>query len=283
MECALVGSLQHGPEGLDALGMDVAPDILAIDVPDRLMVVGHAPVDDIIVGVDPGLRRRPFGNEAVQGPLVGRLDNGGTHPVGGAVARAGDNRLADRPAALEGLALAPGHVLAQTAHINLVDLDRTRHAGGCPGPGLAQPLGQEVRRFLGDAEVAVQLHARYALERRRPEIDRDGPFLQTDPGTVHHRPAAHAEIAPAPAAPIGQRPARRNRAQLSRAAAQRAMGRLAGRAPTPFLEPALRRRIVRKHLEQLNEGDALAVVLARCPIRHDPCPPPAQTKRTDRA
>ena len=43
-------------------------------------------------------------------------------------------------------------------------------------------------RFLGDAQVAVQLHARHALEVGAVEIQGDCPFGERDVGILQDRP-----------------------------------------------------------------------------------------------
>ena len=66
-----VGTLEHRPEGLSAVGVRLAPDVLGDRVLDRFMVPREPGVGRCLVGVDHRIRGRVFEDEALQGVLGG--------------------------------------------------------------------------------------------------------------------------------------------------------------------------------------------------------------------
>ena len=113
---------------------------------------------------------------------------GGAYAPRGAVLGAGDCGLA--------YGAAPGVQLLRfmlvpllPAHEGLVYLDRAGHreAGAINEP-LPDALHQVPCGRLADTEVAVNLHARRALDAGRHQIDRDYPFLEPQLARLHDSP-----------------------------------------------------------------------------------------------
>ena len=71
-----MGALQHRPEALRTVGMDIAPDVLLGAVVDYFVRIRKGLIDQRIVGVDLGVRGHVGGDEAVYGRLVGAFDLG---------------------------------------------------------------------------------------------------------------------------------------------------------------------------------------------------------------
>ena len=154
-----VGALQHAPEALYAVGVDLPSDVFSGAVVDRLMMPVKPLVGFGVVSEDVGVWHRGVVNEVVRRLLVGELDHEGADVVGVAVLGSDDGRLADRSAPGQFLALGLGHVLALAAHVGFIDLDRPREVGAlvvCPN--LADAVQHEPGGFLCDAYVPVQLH-----------------------------------------------------------------------------------------------------------------------------
>ena len=134
----------------------------------------------------------------------------GRDPVRGAVLRAGHGGLADGAAARPREGLAPGvaHVGPLASHVGLVHFDRAGErvalAVVLVRKRLADAVRQEPGRLLGDVQVAVQLHAALALQRRGEQVDRQYPGAVAEGRALQGGPHPHAEPLAArthPAAP----------------------------------------------------------------------------------
>ena len=89
------------------------------------------------------------------------------------------------------------------ADIGLVHLHRAREQALLRLPAPADAMRQMPGRLLRDAQVAVQLHARDALQRGGQQVDRDGPHLVAQLAVRHHAAGAHREALVAAAAAVG--------------------------------------------------------------------------------
>ena len=173
------------------------------------------------------------------------------------ILHAGDGDLVrHRAAAGEELVPLVAHVLELAADERLVGFDRPEERGGAVGsPHLAEPVRQVPGGFLSDAEVAVELHARHALEVCRQQVHRDDPDLEPELARLHHGAGANAE--PAPAVPAAERHRLVSAAGLDSRRPAPVAGDAVG--PAPFDEEALGRGVVRPQLEHLGQCDAGSV------------------------
>ena len=69
-------------------------------------------------------------------------------------------------------------------------------------PGLADPMGQMPGGGLPDAEVAMQLHARHALEAGREQENGHGPSVVAKFGSLHQGTGLGREVLAAPATAV---------------------------------------------------------------------------------
>lgn len=112
-----------------------------------------------------------------------------------------------RPPAGHRRALLHRHVLAQPAHVDLVGPDRAVELiVVVMRPGFAGAVEHEPRRRLLHADVAGQLHAGHALERREAQVDRERPLPQRDLRPLHRRVRLHREVRAAVRTPVGHPP-----------------------------------------------------------------------------
>ena len=77
MERAHKGTFEYRPEALDALHVDLSPDVFAAAVAHRVVPeMAHAPVGAVLVGVDRGVIVDSVLDEPLQGVGVGIVDHG---------------------------------------------------------------------------------------------------------------------------------------------------------------------------------------------------------------
>ena len=128
VERPAVRPLQHGPEGLNPVGMCLPADVFGDGVPDRLVVPLDASVRLRIVGVDLGVFLGVFLDEILQRLSIGSRDDLGADLVRVPILHADYCRLADRAPARtrQRLPLRLRHVLALAAEIGLVNLSYVR-------------------------------------------------------------------------------------------------------------------------------------------------------------
>ena len=89
VEGAAVGSLERGPEGLDAIRMCLTPDIFGDGVIDRLVIeFRHPPVCRRIVRVDGRSRLNMLTDEALKRRAVRPLDDFGANLIAVAILHA---------------------------------------------------------------------------------------------------------------------------------------------------------------------------------------------------
>ena len=268
---ALIASLEHGPKGLHSNYMGLSSDVLANAVLHRLVVEGQALVGAGLIGVHGRARRGVLADKALQGRLVGCRDRPGGYAIGCTILRTDHGGLADRAAPRELRPFRLRHVLAASADVCLIDLDR---------PGKQHPLAlveafadaleQKPCRRLSNPDLAIELHAGRALEPGGHHVERDDPLLQPEFAGLHDRALANGEVTPAVPAPIRHGLAAGDSNRIGRAAVR---AEPAFRPPL-FLEPPLRRRVVGKHLEQFDDCQSFPVRLAWTPFRHCPYPSP---------
>ena len=124
MEGSGVRTLEHGPEGLHAVGMGFAPDVFSDRVLNRF-VIGEDVVGESVVGVDLGVGSGcMLHNEAAQGLALGVGDNCGLDPIGSSVFDTGHGHLASWPTPCQGLAFFSAHVPTLSPNIGFIDFDR---------------------------------------------------------------------------------------------------------------------------------------------------------------
>ena len=167
VEGALVRPLQHGPKALDPVGVRHAVHVLTDRVIDRLMLeLGHSVVGSGFIRVEDRTRLDVLPDEALEGLSVRGADHLGPDFVALPVLHANNRRLSNRSPAHEFLALGLAHVPALSADIGFINLNRPVKLvivilGSC----LPDTVQHEPRGRLRHADVALQLHARYRLER----------------------------------------------------------------------------------------------------------------------
>ena len=133
-------------------------------------------------------------------------------------------------------------------------------------PGLVDAAGHVPGGGLPNAEVAMQLHARDALEAGREQVDGHGPSAVAELGAMHQSAGLGREVLAALAAAVG----------LGLAGGPGLdVGGAAGRAadavgPEDRGEPVLGGVLVGEHTHQLGQCEALAMGSARVSLRHDP-------------
>ena len=151
-------------------------DPLADAVCDRVPV-GEGRVRRGLVGVDDRIWGGVVLDEARQCRTVYPLDHRRPHAASGPVLDTRHGHLVHSPTARELLPLRGVHVLGPAAHERLIGFDRTseRAMERCC-PCLTDAVQHEPGRLLRDLEVAVELHARHALETGEAEVDGDDPL-----------------------------------------------------------------------------------------------------------
>ena len=170
------------------------------------MPTPHPDVRLRFVGVDQSVGFRVAMHEALEGRLVGRLDHLGLDLVRRAVLHADDRELAVGGAyLLHAPLLSRVHIRGLTAYVVLIDLDRPAELVLAVVPRLADAVEHVPRGLLRDAQVAVELHGRHALEVRADLVERYSPLAERQVGALHNRIGLDAEIASAVAAEEGHR------------------------------------------------------------------------------
>ena len=207
VERSLVSALEHRPERLDSVGVGHAVHVLAYRVLHAAMREREALVGGGVVGVDRGAFGHVRLDEWNQRRRVGRFHNVCADVVGSPILRANHGRLANRTTSRVGQrrALGVAHVPSLAAEVRLVHFDRPgvpAAAAVAADPRLADAVQHEPCGRLRDTQIAVQLHARHALEARQAEIDGDGPLAQRDVRSRDGRSSSDAEVTPAIGAPV---------------------------------------------------------------------------------
>ena len=105
------------------------------------------------------------------------------------------------------------------ADVGLIGLNRTIERDGVRFPGAPDAVREVPGGLLRDAEVAVQLHARYALEVGGEQVGRDRPRAQRQLRAVHDAPSLDRKVHPAVIAAERLRLASRALADVERTAA----------------------------------------------------------------
>ena len=192
------------------------------------------------------------------------------HALGSAVLRSDHRRLADGSTARVGQGLPSGvaHVPATTAEVCFVDFNGTGEPHPILRQGRPEPLREEPRGFLRDTQVAVELHARHALEASHDLEDGDDPVLIADLRAFHDRAGLDAELLAACLLTAAER----HRLVLAPRLHVDGAAVVAAYAVRPPLldEPPLRRRVVGEHPHDLFEGNAFAERFAWGLLSHAP-------------
>ena len=266
VEGALVSALQHAPEALNAVGVRHSVDVFTNAMADGLVIEGQPVIAAAFIGVDCGARGRMRGHEAMQGDLGCVGDHFAAYGASSAILGACDSRLADAAASHPHL-LRAVLVLFQTADIGLIHFNRTiERTIAIARPRFPDTVEHEPRGALRDANVSMQLHGRNTLERSQAQVDRDGPLAQRDVGPGNRSASADGEVGAAVRAPIGHGLRVRNLASADATALPAA----ALAVPNHILKPLRCSLFGRKHVHELDHGDAFAVGFAGCFLRHDP-------------
>ena len=270
VERALVRPLEQGPEGLDAIGVNVAFDVFLQGVLHRVVVEWQRLVRLGLVRVDRGALGCMVLDEALKGLFVSRGYDLGRNLLGGAIPGPDHGCLAHRPAPGQLLALRVGHVATFAAHVRFVHFDRTlEQVSVASSESLADAVRHVPGGALRDGNVPVQLPARNALEMRRNEEQGEQPVLIGEIGRLHEGARLDGEEPPASAL-LALAAAQRHRlvAGADLDAAMTATRAANSVLPAMLDEPRLGCRVVGEQLEELLVRDALAIVLSRCLVSH---------------
>ena len=205
-------------------------------------MLSHEPAQRLAVGAGDGL-----------GPNLPRLPI--LHADDGSLVR--DAAPCARPLALV-------LVLLFAADVRLVYLDRAGERTALVFPCLPEPVRQMPRALLSDAEIAVELHARHTLQAGSEQVGRERPCLVAKVRAFHDGTRLDAEALAAVAAAVGHGLVLR--AGLN---AQGATGWAADAVgPALIREERFGGRIIGEHADEVREGDALAMCLARPLLCH---------------
>lgn len=270
MEGAVIPALEQAPQRLDAIRVHVTPDILVRAVIDTLMRPVDAFVRSGFIGVD---RRRFLGaifDKRLQRLGVRAANDCCAHLLGLAILHPGDNRLSSCPATNPGflpcLPLLVRHVLDLAADGRFVGFNRAgERLVDAAHEAFANALHHEPRSRLTDADFAVELHARSALDAGSHHVEGDCPILKPDLAGLHRRSLADGEVGAAVLAAI-----RHGLAALDNRIPDGTAIRAVPFAVWPplFFKPPLGGVVVREHFEKLDDGDSLPVRSSGCLVRH---------------
>ena len=182
----------------------------------------------------------------------------GGDALGPPVLHADHGGLPDWPASGSGERLARRvvHVPAFAAEVRFVHFDRAMKHRAILRQRRSEPMRQEPRGLLRDAEVAVQLHAGHALETGHHLKRGDDPVLIADLRAFHDRAGLDAEELRARLLSTPERHGRVLRASLD--VHRSAAGTAHAIRPTLLDEPLFGSRVVGEHPEDLLKGDAFA-------------------------
>ena len=254
--------LEHGPEGLYAVGVSLASNVLSNRVPDRF-VIRQDVVGESVIRIDLGVRS--FGvlhDEAAQRLALGVGDNCGLDLVGRPVLDPSHGHLTHRPTARKSLSLFGAHIPAFSPDIGFVNFDRASERRGAirTGPGFADAMQHEPRRRLPYSDIPAQLLARNALEAGNFQVDSHDPLAEIDVAMGERRSGSDAEVFAAVPAMV--------RHGLS---VRHVMGVVAPTvaaipvtAPEGVLEPLCGRILIGKHIHQLHNREAFSMGFTVC-------------------
>ena len=257
---SLVGSLDHGPEAFDAVGVGPIGRELAFRVDDEL---GFPRPLEILQGTGPVAVEGAVCSQVLPGECpqnVGRLsrNHAGGDLAGFPVLHADDDGFSFHPPFPQPFVSVFVGLLSP--YVGLVDLASPASELLLIRPCLPDPVRHEPGRFLRYLEIPVQLHAGHPLETGQVQVDGDDPLLQGDFRTFEDGSGADTEVVSTVATPVGHGPAVRAFSDHPVTAAMRAVDVL---APPGFLEPAFCGRVVGELGEQLDQGYAFPVVPSR--------------------
>ena len=96
-------------------------------------------------------------------------------------------------------------VLLPVADVHLIDFHRPAVwiGGAALLPGLPKPVQHEPGGALRHMDVAVELHAREALDAGAAQVDGDGPLAKRDPGVLERGSRPDAEVGTTVPTPVG--------------------------------------------------------------------------------
>ena len=259
------GSLYHGPQGLDPVGVGHAVDVLGNRVLDGFVGIGNALIGGCIVCVYHGVRVGHVVHEALQRGPVGGFNDLRCDLVGGTALGPYNRRHVDGTATLKPLALRIRLVLALSTHVCFVKLNRVveRAVAVITAPCFSNARHHEPCGRLGNADVPAQLHRGHGLEVRHAQVDGDGPLAKRDLRPLHRGLGLDREVTPAVAAPVRHVSVTRLARVLR--PALRAMATV---RPNDGLKPFRRGFFGREHVYHLNDGESFALRLSGGWLRH---------------
>ena len=188
MECALVRALDHAPDGLHPVGVDVLSGT-PVRVLDRLVVKGNPGVLGRSVRIDRDAWRRALDNDVLKGQAAHNLGRTGRHLCDRTISLAHYWGLAHGATAAahasEHLAHGPGHLVPTAIPLSRLHLDwSSKHlaVGRYRGP---QPVREELGGSPRDFKVARELRARNRLQAGRHYVGRHKPSLLAQHRALH--------------------------------------------------------------------------------------------------
>ena len=195
----LVSTLDQGPQGLQAVGVNVALDILSLAVLNDIMLIDKG-IETIIgtevIGVNGRAGFNRLTDLTLQG-LLGRVFHGHDANLTITLQHGKDRLLADRPSTLFPLLgfmlvglLAPD--MGFVHFDNAFQLDFVVAIG----TGMTQAVKHEPGCLLSDTDLLGQLHGRYALASRDQLIHGKYPLAQGDLGVFENGAGLDGEVMP---------------------------------------------------------------------------------------
>ena len=162
----------------------------------------------------------------------------------------------DRAATSQLLALRLRHALALAAHVGFINLDQSHELlKAAFARSIAPTVKDKPCGLLWEVQIAVQFRGQNAFQVGHKQLGRKRPLVQGQSGTLHHAAGADAEIRAAIPALVGHRLGVLDLVGVDRTAMSATA--FAGR-PADRLEPADCRFLVREHLSELHQTDALS-------------------------
>lgn len=244
---AVVTPLEIGPETLDSVGVDLAPDILAFGVIDAAVDVSvfrQVGVKGAGVGVNGRALFDILADKASDFRFVG------IHDLRSDLAASLNNADNGDFVGRSGAGLFVGVlVVFLAADISLVDFDRAVQPV-VQLPGLADALAQIPAGFLSNAQLAGQASRGSALNAGSGDIDGGQPLLVIKLGLGHNRLGTDAEVLATVLAAV-----RHDRVADQADAVAVAVGAAGIGAPAPSLELPPGGFVVRVHLHELEDAD----------------------------
>ena len=207
VEGSNMSTFEHGPEGLNTIGMSLAPDVFPNRVLDGFMV-GKDVIDQGVIGVDFGIGVGVFHDELDDGLRLGVRNNPCLNLVGGSVFDARHGDFANWTSASQFGLLGLAHVPSLAAEIALINFHRTSKRSSIaaatvvPVPSFSDSVEHEPCGRLADSDITSQLRRGNAFQASQFQVDRQRPLPQWKIGLGNRGSSPDGEVFSAIPAPV---------------------------------------------------------------------------------